>query len=247
MRICFSFDDGRSDSYLASLILNEYSLKGTFHITTGFIDGTYITDEFGTNMSPLSILQIKEMLSKGMEISSHGDKHITNSIDFKISSRKISEWTGLDKVGFSVPNSKGSKTELLNFINDNKNHLLYLRSGRNLKCYSFSSKFFYFCYHYLIRLQFFYNHFNKHNLMFDIDKTLLYSVVITRDIKLTSVTRFIKKYSHSDYTLILMFHSICEKPTNKWEWDIGSFRKLCCFVSRLVQQGLVQCKRIDEL
>ena len=43
MRIVFSFDDGRSDAYDAYKMMAKYELRGRFHITTGFIDGTYTT------------------------------------------------------------------------------------------------------------------------------------------------------------------------------------------------------------
>lgn len=247
MIVCFSFDDGRCDFYRSSLIMQEHKLKGTFHITTGFVDGTYLTDDFGIGMMPLTISQIKEMNDIGMEISSHGDKHRTNSFDFRTSREKIFNWIGKEKIGFSVPNSNATKEDVDKLFAENGNHLLYVRVGRNQKCYSFLSKISYFCYHHLFKSQLFYNSFNKHNLMFELDKTRLYSSVITRDIKPKNIKKFIEKYMNSECTLILMFHSVVEKPSNKWEWSLENFKELCRFISELTKEGKIQCKKIDEL
>ena len=49
MKIVFSFDDGRIDFIDSSRILSKYGLVGTFHITTGFVDGSFV----GTDLASL--------------------------------------------------------------------------------------------------------------------------------------------------------------------------------------------------
>ena len=142
MRVIFSFDDGRADSINASRILAKHSLVGTFHITTGFVDGSFQTNTFGVGREPLTIEQLIELKKEGMEISSHGDNHIMETEDFNNSFKKLKNW-GLiknDKVGFSIPNSRYTKEALDSFLKENEKTLYYVRGGRSPKCYSFISK-----------------------------------------------------------------------------------------------------------
>jgi len=248
MIICFSFDDGRADFYNTSQILYKHGLKGTFHITTGFIDGSFTTCCFGKDRSPLTITQLQDMTKCGMEIASHGDRHITNSNDFKQSLIKIRKWIKTNgKIGFSIPNSKIQEGVLHNFVCQNATDLLYVRGGRSKNCYSLLPKAAYFFYHHICKLQFIYNYFNKNNLNFTVDKWNLNSVVVTNDIKLSNVVKFIKKYARYDCVVVLMFHSIVQKPNDRWEWKESNFSKLCEHISELIKEGKIVCKRIDEL
>ena len=231
MRVVFSFDDGRIDAYNAYQILTKHGLKGSFHVTTGFIDGTFSTDAFGVNRLPLTKENLVEMHANGMDISSHGDKHCMDEKDFKLSVGKLREF-GINskKFGFSVPNSDFKEDELSSFIDANKNDLSYIRIGRHKDCYTFFRKVCYILYH-LSHLQFFYNKFNKPNLIENLDIYRVNSLVVLSDCKATSLINFVKKYSNENVTLVLMFHSIVEEPKNKWEYSIDDFEEICKYIS----------------
>ena len=239
MKIVFSFDDGRIDFIDSSKILSKYGLVGTFHITTGFVDGSFETDAFGIGRKALTIQQLQEMDKEGMEISSHGDKHIMDTKDFNESLRKLKEWNLVKNgVGFSIPNSKYSMEELEKFISENKESLLYVRGGRSPKCYTLLSKINYVLYKFL-KLQCAYNYFNKYNLndSLDVDK-VIYSTVITKNIKSKNLINFINKHKQENKVLVLMFHSVVDNPSNKWEYSKTEFEKICEYVS--------SCKDIEN-
>ena len=245
MNVCLSFDDGRIDSYSNAykvLLLNN--LKASFHVTTGFIDQTFITDSFGVNRAPLTVDNIVEMTNHDMEISSHSDRHIMDVDDFKVSIDKLRKW-GIkkDKIGFSIPNSKCSKEELNAFIENNKKDLLYVRVGRNPKCYSFCGKVNYSLYK-VFKFNCFYNRFNKFNLLKEIDNNSIYSVVVKKHIKASSIIKFINKYKNTNYSLVLMFHSIVDNPNDKWEWSKNKFDKLCSY---LANEKSINVLTLEEL
>lgn len=231
MTIVFSFDDGRSDAFEAAIILSKYNLVGSFHVTTGFVDGTLMTDAFGIHRKPLTIEQLLEMKNKGMEISSHGDRHIMDDEDFAISFNKLQKF-GLigNNVGFSVPNSSFTEKELTKFITQNKEKLSYVRVGRSEKCYSFHSKIHYVLYH-IFHNQFSYDTFNKYNVIHNFDKFKINSAVVLDDSKARNIIKFINKHKDDEATLVLMFHSIVDNPTNKWEYSKSEFIKICNYVS----------------
>lgn len=64
MKIVFSFDDGRDDAAKAADILYKHGLNGSFHITTGFVDGSFKTDAFGIGRTPLTVDQINAMKAR---------------------------------------------------------------------------------------------------------------------------------------------------------------------------------------
>ena len=230
MRVIFSFDDGRDDAFNASTILKQHNLVGTFHITTGFIDGTFHSKSFGPNRQPLKISELVQMKNMGMEISSHGDKHTMNVNDFLVSYDKICEMhlNSNFKIGFSVPHSRIDTNVKKSFLDMLTNVLLYIRVGRSKKCYSFSKKVMYYLYHKTHKYKYF-SSFNKPNILRDIDRYNLNSIVIKNDTKIDHIIEFLKKYSSQDVSVILMFHSIVDNPTNEWEYSKEDFVKLCDF------------------
>ena len=164
-----------------------------------------------------------------MDISSHGDKHIMNIEDFENSIEKFNSWNiACKRIGFSIPNSDFTMEELNTFVNKNEK-LAYVRVGRNEKCYSFKSKLCYLLYR-VFKIQIAYNLFNKYNLTKTINKFFISSLVIKKHIKVKTLMNFIKKYELSDYTLVIMFHSIVNNPSDQYDWSIGDFEKLCVFL-----------------
>lgn len=231
MIIAFSFDDGRDDAYDAFQILKKYGLTGSFHVVTGFIDGSFITDAFGIGRKSLTPDQLFEMSQNGMDISSHGDRHIMEYNDFQTSFRKISKICAKEScVGFSVPNSDYSKDELLSFVSKNGSSLSYIRVGRSKKCYSLRMKINYALYH-IFHFQSAFNLFNKNNILTNVEKFEMNSLVVLSDTRSKNLIKFIERNKNTDATLILMFHSIVDSPTNKWEYSKDEFIKVCSYVS----------------
>lgn len=246
MKICLSFDDGRIDSFYAAYkILTNAKLNASFHIATGFIDGTYISNDFGNDRKPLSKEHLLEMHDNNMDISSHGDKHVMEADDFLISIKKLSLW-GIKKTkyGFSIPNSKYSSNELKLFLDKNEKDILYIRGGRNPSCYSFKNKVNYVFYK-LFHIYHCYKKFNEPNLLDSIDKNLLFSLVVKKHTKVSDLIRFINDYKETNKTLIIMFHSIVDNPADDWEWEKDSFKKLCSFLAD--NKNIIETLSIEEL
>ena len=225
MVVIFTFDDGRKDAFNASVVLKSFGLNGTFFITTGFVDGSYHTNDFGKNRKPLSKQEILEMEGMGMEIASHGDKHVMEEKDFAISKQKIDGWiNNKGKIGFSVPFSKYTEESIKHFITED---IKYIRIGRNKKCYSFSNKIKYLL-NLFIPIQPFFNSFNRFNIITNdnYDKYILCSVVVNKSTKPKQIINFLKGLKNVECYVIFMFHSIVESPTNKWEYGLSNFSNI---------------------
>lgn len=247
MNLFLSFDDGRIDFYTNVFpVIKKYKQVATLHITTGFIDGSFKTDDFGINRQAVTIEQLIEMKRSGIGISSHGDKHILDIDDFLVSNKKMIDWgllTENEKIGFSVPNSRYTKTQIDNFVQNNHKNLKYIRVGRNPKSYRLLSKISFFFYHYIAKNQISYNLFNRHNVFSNSNLFLIYSVVIKKDCRLEHIERFLLKYAKRQVNVVLMFHSVVEKPSETWEWNIDDFTKLIKFCL----DNDINIKRLEDL
>lgn len=241
MNICLSFDDGRIDQYtVAYPILLKYKFPATFFITTGFVDGSFKSDCFGKGRKPISAVGILDMYNSGMEIASHGDKHVMNIDDYNNSINKLKKWgIHYDKYGFSVPNSNYEVETLLDFKAKCKTNLQYIRIGRNPICYSLINKIRYLIYN-TFHLFASYNRFNKNNLVNFNNGAPLYSLVIKKSTLSKDIIRFIEMHKNDSCSLIIMFHSVLKKPTNKWEWSEYHFEHLCRYLSENTDTIFIQ-------
>ena len=246
MIICLSFDDGREDTYLYAFpILKKTGLTASFHVTTGFVDKTYHGNDFSSLRTPVTKDNLIEMFSEGIEITSHGDRHITDASDFLNSIDKLNSW-GIkkSKYGFSVPSSNYTTESLSDFIKITKSKLDYIRVGRSKKCYSFLNKIKFVMYKWL-KIQMCYNSFNKHNIIFEPNKHrfCLHSLVVLNYTKASSLCRFIEKYKSSNGTLIIMLHSILPHSSSRWEWNATEFELLCNYIANTKE---INCLTIEE-
>ncbi len=229
--VCLSFDDGRIDSYsIAFALLSQCGLKASFHITTGFIDGTFKQECFGLGRKPVTIDNLLEMNGAGMDISSHGNSHIMEKSDYYSSVEKLKKWgIDKDKYGFSVPNSRYNKKELDSFLNETKDTLKYVRVGRSPKCKTFLNKIMFFLYRHF-HWYWCFNYFNKNNVIHTFDRFKIVSLVVKKQTRFKDLSRFINSHKNDNCFLVIMLHSIVERPSNDWEWCRNSFSELCSFL-----------------
>ena len=233
--ISITFDDGREDNYSVALpIMEQYNMKGTVYITTGFVDGTW--KDFSVLESPrraLSVGEIQTMVNKGWEIGLHGDKHTTEKNDFNQAYEKMNSWINNGKpgvYGFSVPNSTASEADI-ETIRSQKDRVLYIRKGRRKDNSGLTRKALY-ALSYYGGLQWAYDLYNKENVFLksDLDK-IMFSVVVKSGDKPDMILNFLDKIP--DQTgLILMLHSIlpseeAEESQSQWVWKKDRLNELC--------------------
>ena len=254
--VTLSFDDGREDTYRnAYMIMKKYNLVGTIHVTTGYVDASYTNCAWKSAKGAVSVQELLEMKNAGFEISSHGDKHISEKEDFEISRRKLQQW-GLvnEDLGFSIPNSDLSGKEKAEFIKFAKtNDIRYIRGGRDKRSHSLFSKICFLLYRFL-SIQYFYNRFNKFNSI-DLQDTLLNkyelpSVVVRREDNPRMIINYIREKANRGKWIILMLHSIKHESENPeqdvWCWDTNKFEMLCSKLRELQDEREIEIKTILE-
>lgn len=229
--VVFTFDDGRDDSFVAAEILSSFGLVGTFFVTTGFVDGSFSTDAFGKGRRPVSVSELRHMKQLGMEIASHGDKHITSAADFSSSFEKLQNWDLIvdNKCGFSIPNSKTTTQEISFLMKKCGSNISYIRGGRHQNCYTSNNKIRYLLYNSFFKFQHIYDSFNKNNVLKSIDKKIIPSVVVKKRTSARNIINFISTLTDGE-CVVLMFHSVVESPKNEWEYSTNNFVKICSFL-----------------
>lgn len=232
-RVFITFDDGRKDNYeKAYHLLNKLGLKATFFVTAGFIDGSFKTDDFGKGRLPLSLEELAEMKASGMEIGSHGDRHVTDANDFDVAFGKLASWGLIGKrCSFSLPRSIEDKTTFPAFLNHCAPMLSNVRGGRDSTCYSFLRKLAFLS----LRIKQTYpaySYFNKPNVLHPGERRCAYpSIVVRKEDKVPLLCRFLNDLPPCS-EVILMFHSIVDEPSTTWEWSTNNFADLCGFLNK---------------
>jgi len=257
--VSLSFDDGREDTYrVAYRIMERHGLRGTIHVTTGYVDKTWENGRFNSSAGPVTVQQLEEMKFHGFEISSHGDKHVTEKKDLLESIKKLREWGFVEgQAGFSIPKSQMSEQEVLPFTEFlRENGVAYMRGGRSRKCYSLSSKALYVLYN-ASRLQKFYDLFNRHNLLARsgenrFNRYLLPAVVIRGEDNPGMVSKFIENNARGDNWIILMLHGIQNKgdenyEKDQWSWSSDKFEQLCGQLEAMSEEGRISVMPILEV
>ncbi|MEA4971559.1 MAG: polysaccharide deacetylase family protein [Candidatus Metalachnospira sp.] len=235
--VTFSFDDGRSNNYEAAEILSSYGYQGTFHITTGYVDGTWKSPTgWKSAGTPLSIEQVISLRNQGHEISLHGDKHLTEKEDFSVAYSKLEQWGVIKKcehIGFSLPNSQVDKFVLSTFIQSLKDSpLLYIRCGRHPNSTSFYKKIFYAIYR-VSGNALAYQIFNSQNYndLNVINRFSLYSVVVKASDTPGNLIKYTANLPDNSY-VIFMMHSILNNTdslygSDSWYWDKKNLIQIC--------------------
>ena len=248
MKVVLSFDDGRIDTYTNAFpIIKENGLTASVHITSGFIDETFKTDEFGIGMKPIPTNSLLEMYDYGIDISSHGDRHKMEAKDYFMSKEKISRWLGKnERLGFSVPNSAASKESVQKFLDETNEDPLYIRVGRNAICKRTINKIRYIIYK-IFHTQTAYDRFNKNNLIISLDKYFIVSSVVKKHTRAVNITKFIRKHINENCIFVLMFHTITDNPKNGWEWNKNEFALLCSHLNAMKDNDGFEVLNLKEL
>lgn len=244
--VTLSFDDGRQDFYThAFKVLQSYDMKASLHVISGWLDGTWKNDDVPKYIRPLSIEQIREMKKYGIEISSHGDRHVTNKNDFIISAKKLRDF-GLTKgsrIGFALP--KSNIPEDFELFKQCK-ELDYVRGGRSELSHDIRHKFYHLMYN-ISKKTYWYKKFQNCNIN-DIklfDRLCLLSVPVLSVDSADTIIDFIDKMG--DGWVIFMFHSISDVVHDIYEYQTDEFEKLVRELKKRISNGEIEVKTIGEM
>jgi peptidoglycan/xylan/chitin deacetylase (PgdA/CDA1 family) len=240
--------------------MKKYGLVSTCHVITGFIDGTWKPPEWATCNGSVTIEQLLQMKNCGHEISSHGDRHISEIDDFNKSIAKLGSMnlSGSD-AGFAIPGSNTSGDHFAEFTNHLKKHNHhYIRGGWHKKIQASIVTYANHILYRFLGFQFCYQQVNKWNVINldrEIPRYLLPSLVIFCRDKPQKLIRFIEnlqnknKYKNKNVWLIIMLHGILD--TNEphygkdlWCWSTEKFDILCAYLSKHQQKGALTVKTI---
>jgi hypothetical protein len=242
--VVLSFDDGRKDTYYNAVrIMNEYSLKGTINVTTGFVDGSanFGQSFLSADNKAMSIDEVKRCDANGFEIATHSNLHRNDVQDITISIEKLKKWSIYadgDKIGFASP---GSKIGLDNYHNlkplIDDGVLLYIRTGTRARekglIYAgiswLNQKF---------RNNRLFWYLNKDNINIRGEETfVLKSVCIKDHTTVNNIKYLLSKITPPEQWVILMFHSVLtiNEPgygKDSYYFDAKKFDEICKFVSK---------------
>ena len=253
--VAITFDDGRADNYTTAFhIMKKYQIKGTLFVTTGFVDGTWQKNiTWRSAGEAITIQQLKELYRAGWEIGLHGDRHITDRDDAKISRNKMNIWLEQQKeYGFSIPNSDAEPTELeavkqLCYENE---ILKYIRTGRGRNTQNLTAKVLYGLYS-VFGSQHAYNRFNAPSIndLSRIDRTNIKSVVVRCGDNPKMISRFIRQ-APDNSLVVLMLYSILDKTdalygADPWCWDKESFERLCADISDMERKNITKTMTLE--
>jgi hypothetical protein len=246
--IILSFDDGRKDNFeIVRPLLEKYGFTASFHIVTGFADGT-AKAKFET----MSIDNVKELAQNGFDISSHGDKHINEENDLRTGLQKLKFW-GIDRepLIFSSPDSEIYEGNIRKYIDMLQNNRIeYVRSGVQIR----RNGWWYVCMYVLqlyTKSKWLYYFLNKSNIMKN-DNVLNYngihiikSVAVRKQNTAGQLIYMIKKLQSGD-AVCFMFHSILpEKDITDDDWAF-ELEKFEVFLNQLKNDMQVKVLNLME-
>lgn len=243
--VCFSFDDGRIDTYhVAYPILKKHQLCATFNITSGYVESGTFVDSNVCDIMPMNIEMLKEMSADdSVEIAGHGHKHKNTIEDIIKGIRCLKEWIPKQREwGFASPGT-GLTLDYYHSIKEElgSNSLLYVRFS--CRYHSFAMiKVFIRRLSRLIHIPILYRFAYKDTLMSDVDDDILYSVPVLSDISVAEIQSLIDLAIKRKQVCILMFHSIVDRGEihDSWDYDKVKFEDICNYVSDCQRKGLLE-------
>lgn len=250
--ISFTFDDGRKDNYdIAFPIMKSFDLSATLFCTTGYIDGSFRSEDWKSAEAPLTINELKELKQSGWEIALHGDCHTTNLQDSLSSKKKMEDWDLKEiSYGFSIPNSNASVNDVSDIANSG--FISYIRKGRNTDTSTLFAKILFGLYTYL-KSKKAYKKFNapNTNTLPLKNKYDICSLVIRRGDNPKFISDFIKAIPDNTWT-VFMFHSILPKANEKynadpWTYSDVSFEKICAEMKQLQNENICKVVTMQDM
>jgi hypothetical protein len=248
--IMLSFDDGRKDNYeIVFPMLRKYGFTASFHIVTGFVDGT-ATAKFNT----MSIDNVKEMAKEGHDISSHGDRHKNTEEDLRTSLQKLQAW-GIDKTPllFSSPYSEIYEGNIEDYLDMLKNNRIeYVRSGVQIRRKGLLYMVLEFVQLWTKSKRLYY-YLNKPNIMKLVEGNntgiggiwVIKSSCVKRQNKVGQLLYLIKKLQTNDVVCFL-FHSVLPKKTIGKDGYTFSVEKFELFLKCLKDDEDITVLNISE-
>lgn len=243
--IAFSFDDGRVDNYtIVRQFLKSQNIPATFNITTGYVDGSCPKALLPTNKAAMSIDNVKLLgLDTLFELALHGNNHLNTAEDIAAGREKMMKWLDLSEpylFGFASPGSgiNLSDAEFLK-VEPFRSGVSYIRTGlryRTMKHIRILARKAGRVIHWPV----FYKIAYSNTFMLPGNGRVLYSVPIMSDITVEQVAGLIDMCIKHRCALILMLHSIEERPQDPWAWSVSKFQTLCNY---LVEQK--DCGKLD--
>jgi len=235
--IIFTFDDGRKDNFeIARPLLKKYGFTASFHVVTGYIDGTCrIGDIYG---EPMSVDEVKQMASEGFGISAHGDKHINEEEDLRTCLEKLKSW-GITTEIFSSPRSEiyagniGQYRDMLKC-----NGIRYLRTGVNVKRDIPWYKILLYFINRLLKSRHLFYYLHKSGVLksctFENDEIVLIpSFSVKKHNTVAQLIYFVERLKE-DKTAVSLFHDICPEAKmgaeSKWAFSAEKFDAFLCWL-----------------
>lgn len=246
-RIVFSFDDARADSFEAIKIAEQFGIKSTLNVTTGYVEGALPESCKDFPVPAMTKEQVLELSkSKLVEIACHSHFHKNTFDDIVRGFEILKKWLGADyELGFVSPGSSVNfavtplrmfKEAGFKFVRIGprwgKAEKL-LRVIRKLSRVFKSDLLFYLGY--------------KGTICNAIDENfLIHGVPVIHDNTLEQFKYLIDKAcKRENHDVVFIWHSVLDldapSGTDNWSWDKNKYVELCKYISENLGNNLKSC------
>lgn len=246
-RIVFSFDDARADSFEAIKIAEQFGIKSTLNVTTGYVEGALPESCKDFPVPAMTKEQVLELSkSKLVEIACHSHFHKNTFDDIVRGFEILKKWLGADyELGFVSPGSSVNfaVTPLAMFREVGFKFVrIGPRWGKNEKLLRVIRK--------LSRVF-------KSNILFYIgykgtvcnavdDNYLIHGVPVIHDNTLEQLKYLVDKAANdNNHTVVFIWHSVLDLDTpcgvDNWSWDKKSYIELCKYINSKLSDNLRTC------
>ena len=246
-RIVFSFDDARADSFEAIKIAEQFGIKSTLNVTTGYVEGALPESCKDFPVPAMTKEQVLELSkSKLVEIACHSHFHKNTFDDIVRGFEILKKWLGADyELGFVSPGSSVNfavtplrmfKEAGFKFVRIGprwgKAEKL-LRVIRKLSRVFKSDLLFYLGY--------------KGTICNAIDENfLIHGVPVIHDNTLEQFKYLVDKAcKRENHDVVFIWHSVLDldapSGTDNWSWDKNKYVELCKYISENLGNNLKSC------
>lgn len=237
--ISFSFDDARKDSYRAIRIANDYGIKVTLNVTTGYVESRiHDSNDIPSHLPAMSKNECMDLFFSGNELAGHGNIHNNHIDNILLGCAELLEWenkTNCRKIGFASPRSQVDLSkETITVLCEN--NIEYIRIGPFINKTKLITKIFRkICD--VTGNPFLYKTLYKSVVHQPIEASyIIKSIPIMKTTTLKQVEALVKSTEQNKGWCVLMFHSILdvgeEGFNEKFSWSLEDYKRLCEFLSK---------------